>query len=173
MDSKQKSASSRVNVTVFFVSFVDRIHAYLFLLLWIAQLELIMALSRKFFLQWVGYTQILFVYYPVMILDGIYLACKQTKYPQMCTEGAEKRRLAGTIIACIGELAVFVLMIIFSAEKSTANGVAALRSERISHFAALIITQAILMLLPFIHAICQRLHTVWPGRMAHASMTNH
>jgi hypothetical protein len=163
----------RITALVFLVSALDRIHAWIFALLWSTLLSLVAALGRSYTIQWITYCQAALFWYPIAIADGLYMYCPQQQTgenKQACSHGAQTRRLLASVAVTVAEAAVVLTMIILAVQSPDHNDVARLRDHHIERFLVLIITQAALAAIAGSHVVCQWSFGAYPGRMLHARL---
>ena len=172
-------AAPQVKPIVFIVTALDRIHAWLFSLLWATLLALAAAVGRSYTIQWISYCQLALFWYPIMIADGLYLYCPQQQQhqsgtqhlnKQLCSHAAQTRRLAASVVVAAVELVVILVMIILAVQSSSHNAIAALYADHVDRFVVLIVTQAVLALVSTSHVVCQWAFGAYPGRMIHARL---
>lgn len=166
------NSTPRIKTLVFSVSALDRIHAWIFALIWSTLISLTVAMGRHYTIQWIAYCQAVLFWYPIAIADGLYLYCPQgpNDNKQACSHGAQTRRLLSSVLVGIIEAVVVMVMIILAVQHTDQNDVARLRDEHIDRFLVVILAQLSLALITISHVVCQWWFGPYPGRMLHARL---
>lgn len=164
-----RPVKSPLRLTVFAVSLLDRIHAWIFALILATQLALVVALVRRHDIAWLAYTQLAMLWYPLMTLDGIYVACQTgVKLKQECNGTSATRRLVFTLAALIFESIILLVLLILGLSGDGAT--ALLREQRLGFFIVVAVTQAVLAVLTALHVWAQWLYSPGEGQLLHARL---